>query len=248
MLDLHAHVLPALDDGARDLEESLAMLRAAVADGTTVLCATPHALGPMYDVDRARAEAAVEALRTAAAAAGIAIDLRLGGEVWYRTDLDALARAGRLPTFSPPSAPAGRRYVLIEFPPTHVPPEASEVLFNLRLEGVTPVIAHPERNPSFWHRPADAVALRAQGALLQVTAGALTGAFRDDARDCAKALAKAGAIDLLASDCHHADRRPPGLASARKVLEKWAGRAVAARATETLPAALLAGAAVPGAA
>lgn len=150
MLDLHAHVLPALDDGARDLAEALAMLRAAVADGTTVLCATPHALGPMYDVDRARAEAAVEALRTAAAAAGIAIDLRLGGEVWYRTDLDALARAGRLPTFSPPSAPAGRRYVLIEFPPTHVPPEASEVLFNLRLEGVTPVIAHPERNPSFW--------------------------------------------------------------------------------------------------
>jgi len=245
VLDLHAHVLPAVDDGAIDLPEALAMLRAAVADGTRVLCATPHALGPTYDVARERAEIAVAALRVAAAEAGIDLDLRLGGEVWYRTDLDALARAGRLPTFSPPGSPPGRRYVLVEFPPTHVPPEASEVLFRLRLEGVTPVIAHPERNPSFWHKPADAVALRTQGALLQVTASALTGGFRDAARDCAKALARAGAIDLIASDCHHADRRPPGLASARKVLERWAGRAVAERATETVPAALLAGAAVP---
>lgn len=244
MLDLHAHVLPAVDDGARDLAEALTMLRAAVADGTRVLCATPHALGPTYDVARAAAEASVEALRGAAADAGIVLELRLAGEVWYRSDLDVLAREGRLPTFSP----TGRRYVLIEFPPTHVPPEAAEVLFRLRLEGVTPVIAHPERNPSFWHRPADAVALRAQGALLQVTAGALTGAFRDEARDCAKALARAGAVDLLASDCHHADRRPPGLAAARKVLERWAGKAAAERATETVPAALLAGAVVSGAA
>ena len=133
----------------------------------------------------------------------------------------------------------------MEFPPTHVPPEAAEVLFELRLEGVTPVIAHPERNPAFWARPEDAVALRAQGALLQVTAGSLTGLFRRESSDCAKALARAGAVDVLASDCHRSDRRPPGLSEAVAVLTKWIGRRATERATTDVPEALLAGRAAP---
>jgi len=241
VIDLHAHVLPGVDDGARDLEEALAMLRLAQEDGTTVLCATPHAHGPTYAVDRAVAVAAHERLATAARAAGLTIELRLAGETWFRPDLARLAREGLLPTF----AAGGHRYALVEFPPTHVPPEAAEVLFELRLEGVTPVIAHPERNPSFWARPADAVALRAQGALLQVTAGSLTGLFRRESRDCAKALARAGAVDVLASDCHRSDRRPPGLSEAIAVLTKWIGRRATERATTDVPEALLAGRAAP---
>ena len=139
------------------------------------------------------------------------------------------------------------RHVLVEFPPTHVPPEAGEVLFALRLEGLVPVVAHPERNPSFWARPQDALALRAQGALLQVTAGSLTGLFRAESRACAKTLAKEGAVDLLASDCHRRDRRPPGLSEARRVLERWAGPTAAERAVEAVPAALIAGVAAPAA-
>ena len=120
MIDLHAHVLPGVDDGARDLAESLDMLRLAAADGTKILCATPHAFGPTHDVPRASAEAAFATLAAAARAAGIAIELRLAAEAWYRPDLPQLAREGRLPTFSA----GGKRYALIEFPPTHVPNEA----------------------------------------------------------------------------------------------------------------------------
>jgi protein-tyrosine phosphatase len=243
VIDLHAHVLPNVDDGARDLVESLAMLRIARADGVRTLCVTPHAHGPDYDVDEARAQEAWAALEAAKRAAGIDIELRRASEVWYRSDLVELARSGRLKGFSL----GGFQRVLIEFPPTHVPSDAGEVLFQLRLEGIEAVIAHPERNPSFWARPADAVRLREQGALLQVTAGSLTGLFRRESFDCAKELAKAGAIDLLASDCHRQDRRPPGLSEARRLLEKWAGRAVAERATEGVPEALLAGTAVPAA-
>lgn len=243
MLDLHAHVLPGVDDGARDLAESIAMLKLAAADGTRTICATPHAHGPTYDVARPVAEAALHALRRAAEAEGIPIALHLSAEVWYRTDLPELFRAGRLPSY----ASVGRPHVLVELPPTHAPPEVAEVFFRLRLEGATPVLAHPERNPAFWGRAKDAIALREQGALLQVTASALTGAFRREARACAKALARAGAIDVLASDCHRADRRTPGLAQARRVLAKWAGAALAERATETLPEALLAGRPLPAA-
>ncbi len=246
MIDLHAHVLPGVDDGARDLAESVEMLRLAAADGTRVLCATPHAHGPSHDVAREAAVAAWEALRGAARLAGIPIDLRLASEVWYREDLADLARAGRLVTLSG----AGRRYVLVEFPPAFVPPGAEEGLFRLRLAGVTPVIAHPERNPSFWERPEDAVRLRDQGALLQVTAGSFTGLFRKESVRAARALLERGAIDLVASDCHRRDRRPPGLAEAAREIARLCGkrgREVADRLTVGVPEAVLAGAPAPGA-
>jgi protein-tyrosine phosphatase len=241
VIDLHAHVLPGVDDGARDLAEAVEMLRAAALDGTRVVCCTPHAHGPDYDVPPASAQAAFAALSAAAAAAGVAIELRLAAENWYRPDLPTLAREGRIATYSS----TGLRRALVEFPPTHVPPEAFEVCFQLRLEGVLPVIAHPERNPSFWARPELADRFKEQGALLQVTAGSLTGLFRKESLACARALVKRGVVDLLASDCHRKDRRPPGLSEAVAVATKWAGKAAATRWTETVPSALLAGTEVP---
>ncbi len=218
------------------------MLRAADADGTRILCATPHAHGPDYDVVRDAAVAAHATLVRASREAGLSIEVRLASEVWFRTDLDRLASEGRLALLGD----GARRYVLVEFPPTHVPPEAEEVLFRLRLEGVTPVIAHPERNPAFWARPEAAVRLREQGALLQITAGSLTGLFRKEAKDCARALFDLDAVDLIASDCHRADRRPPGLSEAARVVVKWAGRTQAERVTDAVPRAILAGDVAPG--
>jgi protein-tyrosine phosphatase len=244
VIDLHAHVLPGVDDGARDLEEALEMLAAAARDGTRTVCATPHAHGPGYDVPRERAEAAWETLGRAAAAAGIPVELRLASEVWYRPDLADLAREGRLA----PLAVAGKRYLLVEFPPTHVPPEAEETYFRLRLEGYTPVVAHPERNPGFWEDPGRVERLREQGALVQVTAGSLTGMFRAEARRCAKDLLKRGAVDLLASDCHRVDRRPPGLSEAAREVVRLAGAEAADRLTVGVPSAILTGEPAPGAA
>jgi protein-tyrosine phosphatase len=237
MIDLHAHVLPGVDDGARDLAEALDMLRLAQAAGTKVVCATPHAHGPSLDVPRERAEAAHRALEAAAREAGIAVEVRLAAETWFRPDLPDLAREGRLATFS--SGP--RRYALVEFPPTHVPPEAEETLFSLLLEGVHPVIAHPERNPSFWATPERAARMRERGVLLQVTAGSLTGLFRRESQACARALFRLGAVDLLASDAHRRDRRPPGLLDAGRVAARWGGSRAFERLTEAVPDAILRG-------
>ena len=213
------------------------MLRLAAAAGTRVLCATPHSHGPDLDVPRERAVAAHAALVAAAREANIDVEVRLGAENWYRPDLPALAREGRLATY----VAGGKRWALVEFPPTHVPAEAAETFFALRLEGIHPVVAHPERNPSFWAKPAAAAALREQGALLQVTAGSLTGLFRKESRECAKALFKLGAVDLLASDAHRRDRRPPGLADACAVAAKWGGAKAPERLTEAVPDAILKG-------
>lgn len=237
MIDLHSHVLPGVDDGPAEMAEALEMLRIAAKDGVRVICATPHAHGPDLDAPPDAADRAHSALVAAAQAAGIALEIRLAAENWYRKDLPRFAAEGRLRTLST----SGTRYALVEFPRTHVPPDAEEVLFALRLEGISPVIAHPERNPSCWSDPARILALREQGALLQVTAGSLTGLFRRESRDAAKALAKAGAIDCLASDAHGSLRRPPGLSEAAKVLARWAGGMAAERATVLVPDAVLRG-------
>ena len=243
MIDLHIHVLPGLDDGARDDAESLAMLRLAVADGATVVCATPHAHGPDLDTPPKKASAALSRMRETLRREGIDLDLRLASEVWYRPDLDRLAREGRLV----PYAAGPRPFVLVEFPPTHVPIDAEETLFRLRLEGVTPVIAHPERNPTFQSDPGRLERFRQQGALAQVTAGALTGMWRREARACAMTLLDRGAIDFIASDAHRTEGRAPGLSEAARIVAKRAGPSEADRLTVGVPAALLAGAPPPGA-
>jgi protein-tyrosine phosphatase len=247
VIDLHAHVLPGVDDGARDEAEALEMLRLAAADGTTTICATPHSHGPELDVPRATAVATWERLREKAREAGIPIELRLASEVWYRSDLAEMARDGRLAGFSA----SGRKYVLVEFPPTHVPTDAKDVFFRLRLEGITPVLAHPERNAGLWEAPEVVEAFRAQGALVQVTTGSFTGLFRRESRDSARELLRRGAVDLVASDCHRRDRRPPGLADAAREVARVVGRRgqdVAERLTVGVPEAILAGVAAPGAA
>ncbi len=243
MIDLHSHVLAGVDDGPTDIEESVEMLRIAAKDGTRVIVATPHAWGPDHDTAREAAKTAHAALVLAAKEADIEIEIRLAAETWFRPDLPRLAREGRLATL----CEGGARYALIEFPMSHVPLDAEDVLFQVRLEGLTPVIAHPERNPSFWSAPERAVRMREQGAVLQVTAASLTGLFRAESKDAAKALAKAGAIDCLASDAHGRTRRPPGLSEAKRVLAKWMGEAAAERATVSVPAAILAGAPLPAA-
>jgi protein-tyrosine phosphatase len=138
--------------------------------------------------------------------------------------------------------------VLVEFPPTHVPADAEDAFFRLRLEGITPVVAHPERNPTFWGDPDRLVRLREQGALAQATAGAFSGMFRREARACALALLERRAIDLIASDAHRQEGRAPGLAAAARIVSKRAGATEADRLTVGVPRALLDGTAPPGAA
>lgn len=237
MIDFHSHLVPGVDDGASSLDEALAALAEMRAQGVHTVVTTPHLGASLAATDPAAHAsylAAVEEAyaRLAEAAASAVPDLRLarGFEVMLDTPK---------PDFSDPRVRlAGTRSVLVEFPFMNVPPNVSNVLFEVRMDGWAAVIAHPERYANL-QSAAEAEGWRRSGARLQVNHGSLLGKYGPAARDHAVALLRAGLVDYLSSDYH-----------ARGACHAAAGRAEAARLlgeeraellTETNPARLLAG-------
>jgi protein-tyrosine phosphatase len=181
LIDLHSHILPALDDGPRTIEESLDLARSAVADGVGILACTPH---NQKHLSRPVIEAAVKELRAALAAAGIPLRLALGVEVLLEADMDALIAEERAFCLH------NTRYMLIELPFDFWPPFTEQALFDLQLRGIVPIIAHPDRYRAVQTDPNRLVPLIERGALAQLTAGSLLGDFGPGPQRCAEALLK----------------------------------------------------------
>lgn len=227
MIDLHSHVLPGLDDGARDLEEAVAICEAAAADGIEALAATPHVRHD-YPTTPERMEAALVDLR---AAVGDTIRLLPGGEV----DLEELSRpVEELCRFGLGGNP---RYLLVETPYAGWPLDLPSRLLELRVAGITPVLAHPERNAEVQARPAVLEPFVAGGVLVQVTAASLEGRAGRSAAACAATLVDGGLVHLLASDAHAPEVRAVGL---RGAAAKLGDEALAQWLTEAVPRAIVA--------
>jgi protein-tyrosine phosphatase len=200
--DLHAHWLPGLDDGARDLDESLAMLRGFADRGYRALIATPHVMGDHYRNTPDGIRAALERTREAARAEGL--DLRLEAAAEYYLDdafLHLLDGGGELLPL-----PGGR--LLFELSYLNRPNHLQEAIFRMQTSGWKPVLAHPERYPYFHGDPrlGPYRELAEQGVELQVNLGSLTGRHGEGARRTARELLDAGLVDLLGTDLHRADQ------------------------------------------
>jgi protein-tyrosine phosphatase len=232
LIDLHSHVLPGLDDGARDLDEALAICAAAAADGTRVLAATPHVRDD-YPTTPGAIEEALDALR----AAGPALDVVPGAELdlveLERSDdeLELYALGGR-----------GGRWLLVEMPYFGWPLDFADRLFRLRVRGFRAVLAHPERNRDVQGRPELLDPLVAGGTLVQLTAASVDGRFGSDARRCARELIDRGCAHLIASDAHTAELRTAGLSGAAAQL---GDRRLAWWLTVEVPGAILDGSEPP---
>jgi protein-tyrosine phosphatase len=212
--DLHSHVLPCVDDGARDPEESLEMLRVAAADGTGVIAATPHA-------SRCGLEQIIEEvnrLNALAAAEGLGITVVTGSEVRLNSDVPERYRAQQLATLN------GTDYLLVELPlrgewPSYV----DRAIYDLQLAGALPILAHAERYPAVQQQPSILTSLIARGVLIQVNANSLQGDFGRSARDTAERLLESHLAHLIASDSHRPDSRPPRIRAAIERTEELAG-------------------------
>jgi protein-tyrosine phosphatase len=231
-VDIHSHILPALDDGSESLEQSVEMLRLAASTGTTDIVATPHA-NAQFAFDRERAQALLEELQ---AAAGPAPRLHLGCDCHLSHDniQGVLGDPARY-TIN------GAGYLLVEFSDFNIPPATEGVFASLRQAGVTPVVTHPERNPLLRQTPARLAAWVRSGVYLQVTAQSLTGGFGFDARDCALSLTEQGLVHIVASDAHDPVGRPPRLDLAHALLAKRFDAEFAELLCSTFPGAALAG-------
>jgi protein-tyrosine phosphatase len=235
VIDLHTHILPGLDDGARDLDESLAIARDCVADGVTAVAATPHVRDD-YPTTAATILAATDELRRALADAGIRLNLYSGGEV--AIPLLRVLEAAELRRL----ALAGSRYLLVEFPYYGWPQNLADQLEPLEALGLQPILAHPERNADVAAAPELLRPLVAAGALVQVTAISLAGGLGRATRRAAHTIVQNDLAHLIASDAHSPSLRRAGLARAAATIHD---RRVARWLTTDVPFAVVAGADLP---
>jgi len=236
VIDLHAHVLPGVDDGPDSLEVSLEMLREAAAEGITVVAATPHVRDD-YPTSPETMERVLAEVRQAAAAAEIAVELLPGAEL----DLEALRRLDdeALHRFGLGGNP---RLLLLEFPYAGWPLELDDTVFRLSARGYTTVIAHPERNTAVQADPERLRSVVAAGAFVQITAASVDGRLGRHPQSTATALLETELAHLLASDAHAPAVRRGGLSAAVASLgDEELGRWL----VEDVPRALLAGAPPP---
>jgi protein-tyrosine phosphatase len=234
MIDLHFHCLPDVDDGPEDWDQAVALCRAAAAEGTTTLIATPHVLRePWWNDDPALRDRLI--LKLNALLEGTPSVLA-GCEYYLSSDAVQLVERGK---GSPLTGLNRTNYLLIEFPSGAIPPGAGAIFHELSLLGVTPVIAHPERHPWLAGSPRTLEELVSRGAVAQVTAGSLLGDFGIDALTACEEFFRRGLVHLVASDAHSMSRRPPRLAAARRYVRRNWGKTAEVDLFEKNPEALL---------
>lgn len=229
MIDTHCHILPNLDDGPRDVDESVEMARIAVGDGIQKIIATPH----IYDAAIAPEDIAarVDGLNRLLKEKNIPLQVLPGAEVSTGLDL------GKLSRYAIPDTP----YILIEFPHDHFPSHAGRLLQWLSARGLKPIIAHPERNYSILREPEILLNLLNRDVYIQITAGSITGTFGRDIQYCANFLLDSGKVNLIASDAHSKEFRSPILSPATRFVAARLGEKIAQRLVCTNPEAVLRG-------
>jgi len=216
MVDIHSHVLYGLDDGAKTVEQSLAMLELAAADGTTDIVATPHANG-QYAFDPDLIDQRIAELD---GRAPVRIHRGCDFHLQFDNIQDALAHPDKYTVNH-------KGYLLVEFPDLAIFANTDRILSQLLDSGMIPIITHPERNDKLQRRVDDLAEWVEMGCYVQVTAGSCTGMFGKDPKAAADALFKRGLVHFIASDAHDTRRRPPTLSAAYAALaEKWGEDAI----------------------
>jgi protein-tyrosine phosphatase len=218
MVDIHCHILPALDDGSDSLETSCAMAEMAIEDGVTHIIATPHA-NSGYDfvpeLVRERREE-LQALFEGRLMFATGCDFHLSFEnlVEIRHDSERFTLNQK-------------NYLLVEFADYSIPRSLDQALHELQLAGLHPIITHPERNPLIRSQPERLYNWLRQGCYVQVTAQSLAGRFGQAAREAAEVWLDRGAVHFLASDAHNLTSRPLRLKETFDLVAQTRGEEVA---------------------
>lgn len=219
MIDTHSHILPGIDDGASTLEDAVTLCRIAADDGVTTTVCTPH-INFRYANRRATIEDAFNRLSGALGEAGVPLKLVKGAEVHHAPDIVEKLKGGDLVTYND-----GRCYLLLEFPFQQVMTGDEDIVYRLRLAGVTPVIAHPERIAYFMEDVGRLHRLVQLGALVQITGGSVLGKFGERSQRASLAMLERRLVHVLASDAHDASYRRPVLAEAAEAVARDFGEA-----------------------
>lgn len=237
MIDLHTHLLWDWDDGPDDWIQSLQMCRAAVKDGITTICLTPH----IFRMSRHGDDLAVLRDRMVEFKREMArteLEFHWGAEVFVHADVVQAVEKYRF-TIDETS------YVFLEFPAEGVPAGARNMLAALLGKGFVPIISHPERNRGFVERPEILYEFVTMGCVAQVTAGSLTGGFGRETRQTAGLFLVNNLVHIIASDAHGPSGRMPVLSRGVEAAAKIVGEPKARAMVTEVPRAILENQALP---
>ena len=217
MYDLHAHILPGVDDGAVTPEDTLAMSRVASQTGTKVVLATPHRKDVTENWSVAHLRSLIADMNAQNRAHDVELTLLLGMENHLDSDLPAEIEAGR-------ALPMNRtRYILIEMPFFGRPDFIEGALEEVQAMGLVPVLAHPERIEAFQQDPDMLRRFLKRGMFSQITSGSVIGFWGEDVRKFTLYLLESRMAHIIASDTHHAEggrspRMDVGLEAAAEIV------------------------------
>jgi protein-tyrosine phosphatase len=230
VVDIHSHILPEVDDGPKSWDVSVAMCRAAAADGITHMVATPHA-NDRYHYDRVYLQSLVDHLQKLV---GDALKIGLGCDfhLSYENLQDCYAHPDRYVI-------ENTRYLLVEFSNFSIPEHTTDSLFKLGDRGLTPIITHPERNPILRENLQRVVEWVEHGCVVQVTGSALTGFWGERSFRAAHWLLERQAVHILATDAHEMEKRVPILSTSRDAAAEICGDEIAEALVETNPRAII---------
>lgn len=234
MIDLHCHILPEIDDGPVSLEETKAMLAIAKNEGISTIAATHHFYEEEDTVELYLKAVSDARIRTQPIIDEQELDICIigGAEVFISPFISELKDIEKL-------CINNSRYLLIELPMADIPQYTEDVVYQLNLKGIRPIIAHPERNRRIISDPNALLPLITLGALAQANTGSITGLFGKQVQKSAKKLIKHNMIHAVASDAHSPRRRGPYMREAARMVTKWVGGPIAKTILEEIPNAIV---------
>ncbi len=218
LVDIHCHVLPDIDDGPADWQQSVEMARVAESNGISTIVTTPHWIqGTSWQPSYKTVLEKIDKLNELLSAESINLRILPGMEIGISENLVSLLNSGEILTL------ANSSYVLIEIPFISIPFGLEDIIFEIISAGYLPLLAHPERNKALHSNPERILDLIDRGALTQITTGSLCGDWGEGAKECSVEFAKMDGIFTVASDGHSSDSRPPEMAEGIEVLEDLVG-------------------------
>ena len=218
MIDIHSHILPRIDDGAKNMEESIMMAKLAVQEGIHTIIATPHHKNENYENKKLDIIQKVELLNDVLLSENINLQVlpgqetRIYGEIIEDLEKDEVLTLNN-----------GGEFLFVEFPSGHVPRYSEKLLSDIQFEGITPIIVHPERNQELMENPTLLYNFVKKGSLSQITAASVVGKFGKNIQKFSMKLIESNLTHFIASDAHNIKSRKFNMSAAYQTVEKKFG-------------------------
>ncbi len=216
-IDIHCHIMPGVDDGSRDINMSLEMLRIAAKNGITHIILTPHHKPMHHNVSPEHNVRYRKVLQQAAAEAGIKTKLFSGNEIYFSDETFEQLLGGEICSL------AGSDYVLVEFHPTATYKTIQNAMYQVQGAGYMPIIAHVERYSDIVRNTGYVEGLIDMGCLIQVNSASVMGGYGFGIAHFTRKLLKDRLVHFVASDAHDTGRRAPELLKCRMYVERKFG-------------------------